>query len=166
MRFASYLIAALALLLPSLASASTPCTDDIKRLCADVERGEGRIGKCLRENQAEVKDTCKAFRKKAARMKGKRAAACKDDVAKFCKDVARGERRIAQCLTENKASLSEGCAAHVPGKRRKMKRRAFRKVCGADIREHCEGVKPGKGRILACLRGQKGAVSARCVELL
>lgn len=42
----------------ALAFAANACYEDITRLCADVESGEGRVANCLLENQAEVSADC------------------------------------------------------------------------------------------------------------
>ncbi len=44
-----------------------------------------------------------------AQEKGKRFAACKDDIQKFCADQPKGQGKIKSCLESNKDSLSDGC---------------------------------------------------------
>ena len=41
------------------------CKDDVKKVCAGVERGEGRIIKCLKENAEKLSSACKAHVEKA-----------------------------------------------------------------------------------------------------
>jgi Cysteine rich repeat len=49
------------------------CEADIKTYCANVERGEGRIGKCLKQNQEKLSEPCKTQLQAAAtRMKERR----------------------------------------------------------------------------------------------
>jgi hypothetical protein len=45
---------------PDLAKKSPACNADVAKLCAAVEKGEGRIVKCLRENKERLSDACKA----------------------------------------------------------------------------------------------------------
>jgi hypothetical protein len=40
------------------------CREDAKKVCAGVERGEGRIVKCLRENTDKLSPSCKAHLEK------------------------------------------------------------------------------------------------------
>ncbi|MGL5005717.1 MAG: cysteine rich repeat-containing protein [Casimicrobium sp.] len=47
------------------------CADDVKTLCAGVERGDGRIAKCLKENESKVSAACKEKLKAAADSRGK-----------------------------------------------------------------------------------------------
>jgi hypothetical protein len=50
------------------------CETDIKTYCAGVERGEGRIGKCLKQNQEKLSEQCKTQLQAAAgRMKERRS---------------------------------------------------------------------------------------------
>jgi Cysteine rich repeat len=52
------------------------CQADVKAYCANVERGEGRLAKCLKENEAKVSAECKAqMQKVGARMKERRGQA-------------------------------------------------------------------------------------------
>lgn len=37
---------------------ATECHDDLLKLCADAELGEGRVGSCLLEHKAEVTPDC------------------------------------------------------------------------------------------------------------
>lgn len=36
------------------------CESDVENLCADIEKGKGRIMKCLKEKKDQVSETCKA----------------------------------------------------------------------------------------------------------
>jgi Cysteine rich repeat len=48
------------------------CKADVEKLCANVERGGGRIVQCLKENEAKLSTPCKAA---VAQAQGKAAAA-------------------------------------------------------------------------------------------
>lgn len=39
------------------------CSDDISRLCAGVQPGEGRIDRCLRDRAADLNADCKVYLK-------------------------------------------------------------------------------------------------------
>jgi hypothetical protein len=55
------------------------CEADVKAYCANVERGEGRIAKCLKENEGKVSAECKAqMEKLGARMKERRGQTGRD----------------------------------------------------------------------------------------
>lgn len=91
------------------AKESKPCADDVAKLCKGVERGQGRIAKCLKEHEAELSPECKA-RGEELKAKAKDfAAACKGDIQKNCSDVKRGGGRIIQCLKQHEAELSPDC---------------------------------------------------------
>ncbi|TBR26026.1 hypothetical protein EPO15_01060 [bacterium] len=96
-------------------AAEEACKADKEKFCKDVEPGEGRIMKCLKEHDAELSESCKAMsgkiKEKHEKMKAmkEKGEACKADKEKFCKDVKPGEGRIVECLKAHEAELSEGC---------------------------------------------------------
>ena len=86
--------------------------------------------------------------------------ACRADVQKFCKDVKPGGRRIIDCLKQHESQLSEGCKGR--GAQAKKKGQAFRAACASDHEKFCKEVRPGAGRIIACLKKHQSALSANC----
>jgi hypothetical protein len=62
-------VAALGAVLPAAAQqrqAQRACAADVKKLCANVERGDGRIAQCLRDKADQLSPGCKAQLEKAA----------------------------------------------------------------------------------------------------
>ncbi len=47
----------------ALSYAANECSADLKKYCAEVEAGEGRILECLQKNDARVSNRCKQARK-------------------------------------------------------------------------------------------------------
>ena len=47
----------------ALAYAANECSADLKKYCATVEAGEGRLLDCLQKNDAQVSNRCKQARK-------------------------------------------------------------------------------------------------------
>jgi len=86
--------------------------------------------------------------------------ACKDDVEKHCKDVKPGGGRILRCLKEHEADLSAGCKEARTKMREHMK--DIHDHCHGDVEKLCHDVKPGKRRVLRCLRRHKDALSEEC----
>jgi hypothetical protein len=85
---------------------------------------------------------------------------CKDDAAKFCKDVQPGEGRIMQCMKEHENELSPACKERIV----EMKKGAqeVREACQDDAMKLCQDVKPGGGRIINCLREHEKELSPEC----
>lgn len=48
----------------------------------------------------------------------------------------------------------------------KERARTVAKACQADARKFCQGIQPGGGRLLACLKGHGAELSAACRNML
>jgi len=85
---------------------------------------------------------------------------CAADAKKFCKDMQPGGGRIAQCMKQHEAELSQACKDH-----HKMMKADMDKVhqaCKGDAEKLCKDVKPGGGRVAHCLKEQQQQVSPGC----
>jgi len=71
--------------------------------------------------------------------------ACRADIKKVCGDIKPGSSRIAACLKEHVADLSDAC------KTRLADVAAARKTCGAVIEKHQCGTK-GRVQKVACIK--------------
>jgi hypothetical protein len=85
---------------------------------------------------------------------------CAEDIEKYCKDVKPCEGRLIDCLKEHESKLSDECKAKIGELTKRLG--GMQQDCSADISKFCRDVKPGKGRILECLRGHSGELSAPC----
>jgi hypothetical protein len=92
-------------------SIATACDGDVKRLCKDVEPGEGRVATCLKDRESELSQSCQgAFN--AWRLKRMEfTAACAGDVGRLCRDVPEGAGRVWTCLKEKERELGSDCRA-------------------------------------------------------
>jgi hypothetical protein len=152
------------------ADAQRPCKDDIAKFCKDV-RGRESIQKCLREHGSELSAGCKGRMEAGKGIFAKSGAAndpffkaCEADQKKFCAGVAVGKGRVRRCLRGHLAELSAECKAQFKGGRRGGASFGF--PCQEDLKKHCEGVKPGEGRVLACLREHEAELSDGCRKAL
>lgn len=100
------------------------CKADVEKFCKEVKPGEGRIIRCLKENESQLSGECKQNlsqmkdtmkNKMTEKMKENREA-CKADVEEFCKDVQAGNGRILQCLKKHEEHISEKCRNSFHGK--------------------------------------------------
>ena len=100
-------IAAALLLLGSSAVAQSrarACVADIKKVCADVDPGEGRIAACVKEHLNELSAPCQNLLAATAAA----AKQCTADVKQQCAD-ARGRAAKLVCLKSALANLGEDC---------------------------------------------------------
>jgi hypothetical protein len=87
------------------------------------------------------------------------ARACQGDIAMFCAG-AQGPKQELQCLKENRERLSPQCKMHIVQVLRAA--REAHQDCEADTYMFCPGVRPGKGRILKCLKAHKQELTPEC----
>lgn len=164
--------ALLVISLPCSGAAQEPCKGDAEKLCAGVEPGQGRILNCLKEKIDQVSPECKTYLAgKAQEIKGKKEAwdqACGKDVDQYCKDVPPGGGAVFNCLKEHKADLSKECQAFLTekGQEVKAKKDVWDQACGRDISEYCQGVEPGQGRVLKCLKEHEANLSPECRAMI
>jgi hypothetical protein len=86
--------------------------------------------------------------------------ACKEDSAKFCKDVKPGGGRLSQCLKTHESELAPACRESMAAARAKV--RDAHEACADDVQKFCEQVKPGGGRVIQCLKQNEKGLSPEC----
>ena len=101
------------------------CKADVERLCGSIEKGEGRIRKCMKEKKDQLSAECRAKIEERMAFRQKMRDACKEDKKKFCKGKKRKEAR--QCMIENKAQLSANCQAVMSEAQAKWEKRKGKK---------------------------------------
>ena len=91
---------------------------------------------------------------------------CEADVKKFCATVQPGKGAVAACLRKHESELSAECQAARKEAQQAFKQRAdaFAAACEEDTAKFCPGVKPGGGRIAACLKEHTAKLSSACAE--
>jgi hypothetical protein len=87
-------------------------------------------------------------------------------VKQFCGDVKFGGGRVQACLRQNEEKLSPACKAKRAATETKIRGivQNFVLACRNDFQRLCSEVKPGKGRVLACLLRQQDDLSSSCRE--
>jgi len=142
------------------------CGQDLKTHCAEITPGEGRIMACLNNKVDVLSESCQGLVTRIASERAAVSQACGSDIDKHCPDALSGGD-LKRCLTTHRANLSSTCQTHLAERQRKHKNmRDFRRACGKDVRSHCQGVKPGQGRIAQCLMDHEDKLSQGCLDLL
>lgn len=91
-------------------------------------------------------------------------SSCAEDTKKLCADVEPGGGRIAKCLMERKAELTEECRSYMGSLQESAK--SFLQACKTNVENFCKDVRPGRGRILKCLRENMSQLSSECAAVL
>lgn len=152
---------ALALAAPAAAADATgPCAADAAKFCKDVKPGEGRVAACLKAHEKELSQACLDRRaQKAERRAGKKAA------------WKKGGKGGNACMTQYGRGFGAGfrtgfrMRAGLTGKGMKgagARKGRGAKVCAADVKKLCGDVKPGEGRVKACLQKNLDKLSEGC----
>ncbi len=147
------------------ALAGNPCQGDVETFCSEVPPGGGEIVRCLNRHRDEITPECRDRMREDAKRILQVSADCLDDVDRYCSDVNPGEGRVAACLARNERRLEPACRKHVQEARANLRKR-LAGPCDGDIEAHCKGVKPGRGRIEACLQEHRAELSKGCVQKL
>jgi hypothetical protein len=89
----------------AMAQSGNPCAGDVKKLCAGIQPGEGRIKACMKSHLSDLSQTCED-RLLTVAITGK---VCKADVAKLCAGVVAGTGGIRTCIKSHMAEVSDPC---------------------------------------------------------
>jgi Cysteine rich repeat len=89
------------------------CAEDMAKFCKNIKGKPAQAMECLKEHQSELSTGCQSrLQAMEAQMK-EVSDACQSDVQRFCKDVAPGGGRLAQCLKKHESELSSTCKSEV-----------------------------------------------------
>jgi hypothetical protein len=84
------------------------CVTDVKKHCADVEPGQGRIAGCVKQHLSELSEPCQNLVAEVSTA----AKACAADLKQQCADARRRVAKIA-CVKSALGNLSDGCKSAV-----------------------------------------------------
>ncbi len=99
------------------------------------------------------------------------AKGCEKELKTYCSKVTPGEGRVLACIYAHNDKLSNQCEYALYDAAVQLERAVQALVyvvneCEADITKHCTNIKPGEGRIAACLDKNKSKVSKRCNQAI
>jgi Cysteine rich repeat len=85
---------------------------------------------------------------------------CAEDAKKFCAGMQPGGGRIAKCMKEHETELSPACQSRMAAAKERLEQ--VKEECKGDAEKFCNGIKPGKGRILSCLKSHQAELAPAC----
>lgn len=85
---------------------------------------------------------------------------CGQDIRSHCASVEAGQGRITRCLIGHEAIVSPICRTEVHSAIETQWE--FKQACRSDIDRLCTSLKPGYGRLFACLRYNEPQVGVPC----
>ena len=109
-KVASLGVACMLLLAPAGAmaqqgAARQACGADIKQMCAEVERGDGRLKACVKEHFGRLTASCQTALISNVTI----TKACKADAQQKCGGIQPGGGRIQTCMKDHFTELTEPC---------------------------------------------------------
>jgi hypothetical protein len=142
----------------------------VKRLCGGVQIGAGRLGECLRQNDANLSPACKTKRAEAdARFRAlvdELAKACLRDAQRLCGQLKQGRGRVVACLQRQQDDLSTSCHSEIDRVQEAAdKVSAIRAACRADAERLCAGAGNDAGALVECLQANRENLSDACRSL-
>jgi multidrug efflux system outer membrane protein len=87
---------------------------------------------------------------------------CMEEIERYCKDVPPGAGRLLECLAGHERDLSPVCRSKVDQAKSRLEE--AKRICTPDLEKFCDGVAPGEGRLLNCLKGKLGELLPACRE--
>jgi hypothetical protein len=99
------------------------------------------------------------------------AEGCAKDIEAYCRSVTPGEGRILACLVAHEDKLSGRCG-YVLSDSASMVDQLLtalsyvRSACKADVERLCADVKPGGGRIAACMKKNEDKLGEGCKQAI
>ena len=96
---------------------------------------------------------------------------CKKELETYCKDVTQGDGRILACLYAYSDKLSGQCEYALYDVAAQLEQAVAQLTylvneCKEDFKTYCAHIKPGEGRLLACIEKQEDKISSRCKQAL
>ncbi|KAG1658887.1 hypothetical protein FOA52_000675 [Chlamydomonas sp. UWO 241] len=159
------------------------CREDVEKLCANVEPGEGRVHECLRASRDVLSAAC---RREELLLEEEEADSiqlrpgllrkCRSEVRVFCKDVSPGDARLFRCLAERSGDADFGgpCRSEVQSKLHRRQANwkldpPLRKACKDSVSLLCakEDREGGElGNVYRCMIRQYTDLDAGCQKEL
>ena len=85
---------------------------------------------------------------------------CAEDAKKLCGNEKPGGGRIAKCMKAHESEASPACQSAMKAAEERAEK--VREECKGDVQKFCQGIRPGQGRIIACLKGHKAELAPAC----
>lgn len=86
--------------------------------------------------------------------------ACRAEIQKLCGNVKPGDGRMQSCLEQNRTAFSPACQQQMAEHRERAQQKA--EACRADVAQFCQGIEPGGGRLVRCLKQNEARLSPAC----
>lgn len=118
------------------------CRENVDRYCRDVQPGEGRIIRCLKEHSERLDPACVS-----ALSQGEN-----------------GSRTGPRSPSQSPGNMPQSFSG--PGENSREKGKDFLSSCNEEVRNYCAEVQPGGGRIVQCLKQNASKLSRTCQEAL
>jgi len=99
----------LSLLLAIAEEYGKDCEADAKKLCSETAPGEGRLLRCLKDNESFLSQSCQSAFNRVRLERSKIQASCAGDIGRLCHDVPEGSGRVLACLRRNEKDLTSDC---------------------------------------------------------
>eukprot|EP01026_Neomeris_dumetosa_P014680 TRINITY_DN1539_c0_g1_i1.p1 TRINITY_DN1539_c0_g1~~TRINITY_DN1539_c0_g1_i1.p1 ORF type:complete len:468 (-),score=66.09 TRINITY_DN1539_c0_g1_i1:500-1903(-) len=142
------------------------CRADIDQFCGTIEKGVGKVHRCLRDNLKKLSEGCRSEEMKLMQLQSRDVRlqptlmkACQTEMYMYCQRIAPGGGRVFRCLQKSlgETDFSAECAQEVKARGELMQTDyrldyGIKKNCKADVTSKCKEAAQGAHKVAAVIK--------------
>eukprot|EP01025_Chloroclados_australasicus_P047088 TRINITY_DN5227_c0_g2_i3.p1 TRINITY_DN5227_c0_g2~~TRINITY_DN5227_c0_g2_i3.p1 ORF type:complete len:747 (-),score=90.56 TRINITY_DN5227_c0_g2_i3:695-2935(-) len=157
------------------------CRNDVDKFCVNVEKGVGKVHRCLRDHLKDLSETCRdeemklmQLQSRDVRLQPTLMKACQSEMYMFCQKVQPGGGRVFRCLQRSlgESQFSAECAQEVMARGELMQTDykfdyGLKTNCKEDVGSFCKEAVSGPHKaanVLKCLINNYASLQEGCAR--
>eukprot|EP01025_Chloroclados_australasicus_P015793 TRINITY_DN17633_c0_g1_i1.p1 TRINITY_DN17633_c0_g1~~TRINITY_DN17633_c0_g1_i1.p1 ORF type:complete len:858 (-),score=130.26 TRINITY_DN17633_c0_g1_i1:623-3196(-) len=142
------------------------CREDVDKFCGKIEKGVGKVHRCLRDNLKDLSEGCRAEEMKLMQLQSRDVRlqptlmkACQSEMYMYCQRISPGGGRVFKCLQKNlgQNDFSAECAQEVKARSELMQTDyrldySLKNNCKKDAASLCQEATKGPHKAAAVIK--------------
>eukprot|EP01023_Acetabularia_acetabulum_P062960 TRINITY_DN783_c0_g2_i1.p1 TRINITY_DN783_c0_g2~~TRINITY_DN783_c0_g2_i1.p1 ORF type:complete len:858 (-),score=205.30 TRINITY_DN783_c0_g2_i1:1114-3687(-) len=142
------------------------CHDDVDKFCSKIERGVGKVHRCLRDNLKDLTEQCRQEEMKLMQLQSRDVRlqptlmkSCQSEMYMYCQRISPGGGRVFRCLQKNLGQTEFGaeCAQEVKARGELMQTDyrldySLKNNCQKDANSFCKEAAKGPHKVAAVIQ--------------